>query len=46
MFVQLLESFNDDESSSDYDDEEPCSDKSNYSEESTDNNEQIVSEGK
>ena len=54
-FVQLLstsESFSDDESSNDEDspngheDEEPCRDKSNYSKESSDCNEQIISEGK
>ena len=54
-FVQLLstsESFsdeelsNDEESPSGQEDEEPSRDKSNYSKESSDCNEQIISEGK
>ena len=48
-FVQLLstsESFSDEDSPSGHEDEEPSNDKSNYSKESSDCNEQIISEGK
>ena len=54
-FIQLLstsESSNDEESPSNeespsgHEDEEPSRDKSNYSKESSDCNEQIISEGK
>ena len=53
-FIQLLstsessndESPSDEESPTGQEDEEPSRDKSNYSEESTDCSEQIISEGK